>query len=155
MRFFAGILRGLFLVIMFAGSAAITEASLEYFDPDTLAPFIIERLPTVKFASLWLVSLKLHVVSALVAFTLCLMSTTQQLLFFSLHRSPPLNHRSPPLNHRSPPLNHRSPPLNHRSPPLNHRSLSGRSCESIRGSLNRSPCVSRKAIAFTRSASAA
>jgi len=141
MRFFAGILRGLFLVIMFAGSAAITEASLEYFDPDTLAPFIIERLPTVKFASLWLVSLKLHVVSALVAFTLCLMSTTQQLLFFSLHRSPPLNHRSPPLNHRS--------------PPLNHRSLSGRSCESIRGSLNRSPCVSRKAIAFTRSASAA
>jgi hypothetical protein len=79
MRFFAGILRGLFLVVMFAGSAAIAAASLEYFDPETLAPFIVERLSVVKFASIWLVALKLHVVCALVTFPLCLMLTTRWL----------------------------------------------------------------------------
>lgn len=79
MRFFAGILRGLFLVIMFAGSAAITAASLEYFDPASLAPFVVERLPVVTFASLWLAALKLHVASALVAFPMCLMLTTRWL----------------------------------------------------------------------------
>ncbi|MDX2052046.1 MAG: DUF2306 domain-containing protein [Polyangiaceae bacterium] len=79
MRVFAGILRGLFLAVMFAGSAAITAASLEYFDPDTLAPFIIERLPVVKFESLWLPALKVHVAAALVSFPLCLMLTMRWL----------------------------------------------------------------------------
>lgn len=63
---------------MLAGSALITASSLAYFDADTLAPFVIEKLP-VRFEALWLFSLKLHVVSAAVSFPLCLLLVTKTL----------------------------------------------------------------------------
>jgi hypothetical protein len=68
--------RWAFLLTMLAGSAAITAASLGYFDSETLPPFVIEKLP-VRFESLWLASLKLHVASALLSFPLCLALMTR------------------------------------------------------------------------------
>ena len=70
--------RGTFLLVMLAGSALITAASLAYFDPETLPPFVIEKLP-VRFEALWLASLKLHVASAALSFPLCLALMTRSL----------------------------------------------------------------------------
>lgn len=70
-RFLADLPRLLFLGLMLAGSALITASSLAYFDFDTLPPFAVEKLP-VRFESLWLASLRIHVASALLSFPLCL-----------------------------------------------------------------------------------
>jgi uncharacterized membrane protein YozB (DUF420 family) len=75
-RFREHLLRRAFLVVMMAGAALITIASLEYFDFGTLPAFMIEKLP-LKFRSLWLVSLRVHVASAIVAFPLCLLLMTR------------------------------------------------------------------------------
>ncbi|HEX3597501.1 MAG TPA: DUF2306 domain-containing protein [Polyangiaceae bacterium] len=77
-RFLAALPRRSFLVVMLAGSALITASSLAYFDSETLAPFVIEKLP-VRFESLWLASLRLHVASVSFAFPLCLALTTRWL----------------------------------------------------------------------------
>jgi hypothetical protein len=85
-RFFASLPRRLFLVGMLAGCALIAAASLVYFDFETLPPFAIEKLP-VRFETLWLVSLRLHVASALVTFPLCLLLATRTLQRrLTLHR---------------------------------------------------------------------
>lgn len=63
---------------MLVGAALITSASLEYFDSETLPPFVVEKLP-VRFEALWLGSLRVHVASALVAFPLCLLLATRTL----------------------------------------------------------------------------
>lgn len=63
---------------MLAGSALITTASLTYFDFETLPPFVIEKLP-LRFESLWLASLRVHVASASLAFPLCLLLITRGL----------------------------------------------------------------------------
>jgi len=63
---------------MLVGSAAITAASLAYFDAETLPPFVIEKLP-VRFESLWMASLKVHVASAALAFPLCIALMTRTL----------------------------------------------------------------------------
>jgi uncharacterized membrane protein YozB (DUF420 family) len=78
-RYMGGAVRGLFLLVMFAGAAYITAASLEYFEPGAVAPFVMERLGQVRFATLWLWSLKVHVACALVSFPLCLMLTMRWL----------------------------------------------------------------------------
>jgi hypothetical protein len=57
---------------MLTGSALITAASIPYFDFETLPPFVIEKLP-VRFETLWLTSLRIHVASVSLAFPLCLM----------------------------------------------------------------------------------
>ncbi len=67
-----------FLVVMLAGSALITASSLAYFDFGTLPPFVVEKLP-VRFESLWLASLRIHVASVSLAFPLCLVLTTRAL----------------------------------------------------------------------------
>jgi len=77
-RFLADLPRLTFLVVMLAGSALITAASLAYFDFDTLPPFVIEKLP-VRFESLWLASLRLHVAAAALAFPFCLVLMTKWL----------------------------------------------------------------------------
>jgi uncharacterized membrane protein YozB (DUF420 family) len=77
-RWFAGGCGVLFLVVMLAGSALITWASLPYFDFETLAPFVIEKFP-VRFESLWLASLRLHVASASLSFPICLVLMTRAL----------------------------------------------------------------------------
>lgn len=69
-------MRRAFLVSMMAGAALITIASLEYFDFSALPAFMIEKLP-LRFRTLWLVSLRVHVASALVAFPLCLLLMTR------------------------------------------------------------------------------
>jgi hypothetical protein len=66
-----------FLVLMLAGWALILTASLAYFDFDALPPFVIEKLPEVRFESLWLASLRVHVASALLSFPLCLLLMTR------------------------------------------------------------------------------
>ena len=58
--------------------ALIAATSLVYFDLQTLPPFAVEKLP-VRFESLWLVSLRLHVASALLTFPACLVLTTRTL----------------------------------------------------------------------------
>jgi uncharacterized membrane protein YozB (DUF420 family) len=77
-RFLAQLPRRAFLVLMLAGSALITAASVVYFDSETLPPFVIEKLP-VRFEELWLASLRIHVASALLTFPLCLMLMTRTL----------------------------------------------------------------------------
>jgi hypothetical protein len=63
---------------MWVGSALIAASSLAYFDFTTLPPFVIEKLP-VRFETLWLVSLRVHVASALLSFPLCLLLMTRWL----------------------------------------------------------------------------
>jgi uncharacterized membrane protein len=70
--------RRVFLIAMFLGWIAIAWASLPYFDPEVLAPFVIEKLP-LRFEALWLASLKLHVASAALSFPLCLALMTRML----------------------------------------------------------------------------
>jgi uncharacterized membrane protein YozB (DUF420 family) len=77
-RWLAALPGRLFLLLMFAGSALITSASLVYFDFGTLPPFVIEKLP-VRFEALWLASLRIHVASAVLAFPLCLLLMTRAL----------------------------------------------------------------------------
>jgi uncharacterized membrane protein YozB (DUF420 family) len=75
-RLLADLPRRCFMVVMLAGSALITAASIAYFDFETLPPFVIEKLP-VRFEFLWLASLRLHVSSASLAFPLCLLLMTR------------------------------------------------------------------------------
>ena len=63
---------------MWIGSALITASSIAYFDFATLPPFVIEKLP-VRFETLWLASLRIHVASALLSFPLCLLLMTRWL----------------------------------------------------------------------------
>jgi uncharacterized membrane protein len=85
-RFFAHLPRRFFLVVMLAGSALITASSLAYFDFKTLPAFVIEKLP-VRFESLWLASLRIHVAAASFALPLCLLLTTRSLQRrLALHR---------------------------------------------------------------------
>lgn len=63
---------------MWIGSALITAASLAYFDFATLPPFVIEKLP-VRFETLWLASLRIHVATASISFPLCLVLMTRWL----------------------------------------------------------------------------
>jgi Predicted membrane protein (DUF2306) len=67
-----------FWVSMWVGSALIAASSLAYFDFATLPPFVIEKLP-VRFETLWLASLRIHVASALLSFPLCLLLMTRWL----------------------------------------------------------------------------
>ena len=77
-RWFERLLRRGFLLSMMAGALLIGVASLEYFQPQHLAPFVIEKLP-VRFEALWRASLKVHVASALFSFPLCLLLMTRTL----------------------------------------------------------------------------
>jgi uncharacterized membrane protein len=63
---------------MLVGSALITASSLAYFDFETLPAFVVEKLP-VRFESLWLASLRVHVAAASLALPLCLLLTTRPL----------------------------------------------------------------------------
>jgi hypothetical protein len=77
-RFIAELPQRLFLWVMLGGSALITASSLAYFDFETLPPFVIEKLP-LRLESLWLLSLRVHVASASLAFPLCLLLTLRWL----------------------------------------------------------------------------
>lgn len=77
-HFLANLPGRFFRVAMLIGSALITASSLAYFDFETLPPFVVEKLP-VRFESLWLASLRVHVASASLAFPLCLLLTTRWL----------------------------------------------------------------------------
>jgi len=67
-----------FLASMLAGSLLITMMSLPYFDFETLPPFVIEKLP-LRFQSLWLGALRVHVAAAALSFPLCLALMTRAL----------------------------------------------------------------------------
>lgn len=75
-RFFAELGRRAFMLVTLAGSALITTTSLAYFDFETLPAFVIEKLP-LRFESLWLVSLRLHVAVASLTLPLCLLLMTR------------------------------------------------------------------------------
>jgi len=63
---------------MALGAAFITASSFVYFNHDELPPFVIEKLP-LRFEALWLVSLRVHVVAAIVAFPACILLMTRAL----------------------------------------------------------------------------
>lgn len=63
---------------MALGAAFIIASSLVYFDFSELPPFAIEKLP-VRFSTLWLTSLRVHVVAALVSLPLCIALMTRAL----------------------------------------------------------------------------
>ncbi len=63
---------------MLAGAALITANSLVYLDFDAVAPFVVERLPE-RFASIWLLALRVHVAAALLSLPLCLVLMTRWL----------------------------------------------------------------------------
>lgn len=63
---------------MLAGWALITMASLAYFDFEELPPFVIEKLP-VRFETLWLWSLRIHVAAAITSLPLCTVLMTRVL----------------------------------------------------------------------------
>jgi len=67
-----------FLGSMLAGSLLISAMSLPYFDFETLPPFVIEKLP-LRFETLWLASLRVHVAAAALGFPLCLALMTRAL----------------------------------------------------------------------------
>lgn len=56
---------------MGVGSAAITAASVAYFDSEEFAPFVVEKLP-LPLEEVWLAALQVHVVAAALAFPACL-----------------------------------------------------------------------------------
>jgi len=70
--------RRIFLSVMLAGSLLISAMSLPYFDFETLPPFVIEKLP-LRFETLWLASLRVHVAAAALGFPLCLALMTRAL----------------------------------------------------------------------------
>jgi uncharacterized membrane protein len=65
-------LRSIWFVALAAGSAIITWGSLEYFHPDELPAFVIEKLPLPR-EELWLFALRLHVAAAAIALPGCLL----------------------------------------------------------------------------------
>lgn len=69
----------IFLVFLALGSGLITLGSLGYFDPEELAPFVIEKLP-LPHEDLWLAALKAHVVSAAFALPACVALSTKLIL---------------------------------------------------------------------------
>jgi uncharacterized membrane protein len=75
-RFVARIPGALFLLAMSVGSALIIASSVTYFDFDELPPFVIEKLP-LRFESLWLAALRLHVATATLALPLCILLMTR------------------------------------------------------------------------------
>lgn len=77
-RFFAHLPRRAFLLLLLAGWALITASSLAYFDFSELPPFVLEKLP-LRFESLWLLSLRVHVAAALVSLPLCIALMTRML----------------------------------------------------------------------------
>ena len=77
-RFLTQLPRRSFLLVMLVGSALITASSLAYFDFESLPPFVVEKLP-LRFESLWLASLRVHVAAALLAFPLCIALMTRTL----------------------------------------------------------------------------
>jgi uncharacterized membrane protein len=69
-------LRLLLLGVMTLGAAFIIASSLAYFDFRELPPFAIEKLP-VRFSTLWLASLRVHVTAALFSLPLCILLMTR------------------------------------------------------------------------------
>lgn len=63
---------------MLAGWALITLSSLAYFDFDQLPPFVVEKLP-VRFETLWMWSLRVHVAAAITSLPLCTILMTRVL----------------------------------------------------------------------------
>ncbi|MBE2251303.1 MAG: DUF2306 domain-containing protein [Myxococcus sp.] len=67
-----------FLLVMLAGSLAITASSLGSLDDENLPAFVIEKLP-VRFEALWLGALRVHVLAAMVSLPACLLLMTKGL----------------------------------------------------------------------------
>jgi hypothetical protein len=79
--------RALLLLALAAGSALIARGSVAYFDPEEIAPFVLEKLPLADEAR-YLLTLQVHVVAAAFALPGCLalVSTTLLRRLPRLHR---------------------------------------------------------------------
>lgn len=77
-KWFAEFPGRMFLIVMTLGAGLITWTSLEYFDSGRVPYFVLEKLP-VRYESMWLASLKVHVASALFTFPACLLLMTRWL----------------------------------------------------------------------------
>ncbi len=73
-------------LLLLAGSAAITSASLNYFSDD-MPPFLVEKLPLPRI-DLWLLALRAHVAAAIFALPGCLLLSSASVLRWvpRLHR---------------------------------------------------------------------
>ena len=71
--------RNLLFLILWLGSLAITLSSLVYFNSEERAPFVIEKLP-LAWEGLYVLLLRIHVVSASLALPGCLILTSQSIL---------------------------------------------------------------------------
>lgn len=69
----------LWFAALLLGTAAITAGSAAYFDPEELAPFVIEKLPLAN-EELYLLALQVHVVAAALAMPGCLLLMTSWVL---------------------------------------------------------------------------
>ncbi len=65
------LLRALVFIALAAGSAAITSASLVYFEED-LAPFVLEKFP-LPLEDVWMLALQVHVIAAAICLPGCLL----------------------------------------------------------------------------------
>lgn len=82
-------LRPLVVLVLAVGSAAITAASLVYFDADEYAPFVMEKLELpLPSEARYIMALQLHVLAAAFALPACLL-----LLSRTLMRRAPRVHR--------------------------------------------------------------
>ncbi|MEO7112611.1 MAG: DUF2306 domain-containing protein [Polyangiaceae bacterium] len=77
-RFFSQLPRRGFLLFMLLGWGFIFASSLAYFDLGRIPEFMLEKLP-LRFESLWLVSLRIHVAAALISLPLCIVLMTRAL----------------------------------------------------------------------------
>lgn len=72
--------RRLLLASLLLGAAFITWTSLPYFSAEDLHPFVIEKLPSLRFEALWLRALDVHVATALVALPACVLLLSRTVL---------------------------------------------------------------------------
>jgi uncharacterized membrane protein len=77
-RFFKRLPGRVGLSLVLAGWALIAASSLVYFDFGALPPFVIEKLP-LRFEALYMASLRVHVVAAVVSLPLCVALMTRVL----------------------------------------------------------------------------
>lgn len=71
--------RRVFVATMAVGAILITGASVAYFDPDDLHPFVLEKLP-LPLEDVWLTALHVHVVAAALSLPACLLLISRTFL---------------------------------------------------------------------------
>lgn len=75
-RFFAQLPRRTFLLFLVLGWGFIVTSSLAYFDFSQVPEFMLEKMP-LRFETVWLWSLRVHVTAALLSLPMCIVLMTR------------------------------------------------------------------------------